>query len=204
MSAPPRIAIVGGGPSGSLLAILLARRGLVPTVIERSTPFVATTSGGRSINLALAARGLAALKRAGIDAEVKELMIAMRGRMLHEPGGTQRFLVYGQRATEEIYSVSRSALNALLYRIATERHHVPYRFGETCVGIDLADGMPIIQSADGSTRKLEADVVFATDGAGSQVRRALADAGEISATEDLLDHGYKELTIAANQDGGFS
>ena len=155
-------------------------------------------------NLALAARGLAALKRAGIDAEVKELMIAMRGRMLHEPGGTQRFLVYGQRATEEIYSVSRSALNALLYRIATERHHVPYRFGETCVGIDLADGMPIIQSADGSTRKLEADVVFATDGAGSQVRRALADAGEISATEDLLDHGYKELTIAANQDGGFS
>ena len=121
MSKAPRIAIVGGGPSGSLLAILLARRGLVPTVIERSPPFVATAGGGRSINLALAARGIAALKRAGIDAEVRELMIAMRGRMLHETNGKQRFLIYGQRAAEEIYSVSRSALNALLYHIAAER-----------------------------------------------------------------------------------
>jgi kynurenine 3-monooxygenase len=130
-------------------------------------------------------------------------MIAMRGRMLHESGGKQRFLAYGQRATEEIYSVSRAALNFLLYDIAANRYGVPYRFGETCVGVDLADGAPLIQAADGGTRRLDADVVFATDGAGSEVRRTLADAGEIAATEDLLDHGYKELTIAASQDGGF-
>ena len=56
-----RIAIIGGGPAGSLLAILLARRGLNPVVIERSPPFtVGKQSGGRSINLALAARGLTA------------------------------------------------------------------------------------------------------------------------------------------------
>ena len=46
--------------------------------------------------------------------------------------------------------------------------------------------------------------MFAADGAGSEVRRALVSAGAIEATEDLLDHGYKELTIPPAADGGFA
>ncbi len=65
-----------------------------------------------------------------------KLLIPMRGRMLHDAAGQQRFLPYGQRATEEIYSVSRAALNALLYELAARRHGVEYRFGEQCVGVD--------------------------------------------------------------------
>lgn len=199
-----RIAIIGGGPAGSLLAILLARRGLNPVVIERSPPFtVGNQSGGRSINLALAARGLTALRRVGIDADVAKLMIPMRGRMLHDASGRQRFLAYGQRATEAIYSISRAALNTLLYEIAAQRHGVEYLFGEQCVDVDVSDGTPIIASGE-SRRRLDADLVFAADGAGSEVRRALAEAGAITATEELLDHGYKELTIGTAHDGGFA
>jgi kynurenine 3-monooxygenase len=198
-----RVAIIGGGPAGSLIAILLARRGLVPVVIERSPPFDSDNQrGGRSINLALAARGLAALRRAGVEADVAPLMISMRGRMLHDVAGQQRFLAYGQRAREEIYSVSRAGLNTLLYKIAAERHGVEYRFEETCVDLGH-DGTPIIESR-GNRRRLEADIVFAADGAGSEVRRALAGSGAITAAEELLDHGYKELTIATADDGGFA
>ena len=71
-AANARIAIVGGGPAGSLLAILLAKRGFDPVVIERSARFAATSGGGRSINLALAARGIDALRRAGVDDQVRE------------------------------------------------------------------------------------------------------------------------------------
>jgi len=198
-----RIAIVGGGPAGSLLAILLARRGLNAVVIERSPPFKPDAQGGRSINLALAARGIAALRRAGIDADVAKLMIPMRGRMVHDLDGGQRFLAYGQRATEEIYSVSRAALNALLYELAARRHGVEYRFSEQCVGLD-PDGTPVVESASGERRRLDADIVLAADGAGSEVRRALVAAGAIKAREELLDHGYKELTLAAARDGGFA
>ncbi|HVS23885.1 MAG TPA: NAD(P)/FAD-dependent oxidoreductase [Gammaproteobacteria bacterium] len=206
MSTPAsgRIAIVGGGPCGSLLAILLARRGFEPVVIERNARFTGSgASGGRSINLALAARGIDALRRAGIDAYVRELMIPMRGRMIHDLDGRQRFLAYGQRADEEIYSVSRAALNALLHRLAGERHAVEYRFNTRCVDVDAATGDPIVESA-GARTTLGADVVFAADGAGSEVRRALAEQGAIEAHEELLDHGYKELTIPAGNDGGFA
>src|SRR6185436_21012477 len=191
-----RIAIVGGGPAGSLLAILLARRGLRPIVIERGAQFsYDAPRGGRTINLALAARGIAALRRAGIEGEVAKLLIPMRGRMVHDLGGAQRFLPYGQRATEEIYSVSRATLNTLLYELAAQRHGVEYRFDQQCVGVD-ADGAPLIDAGAGPKR-LEADVVLAADGAGSEVRRALVANGAITAREELLDHGYKELTLAA-------
>ncbi len=200
VAGQPRIAIIGGGPAGSLLAIFLARRGLTPVVFERGPRFsYAAPIGGRSINLALAARGIAALRRAGIEAEVAKLMIPMRGRMVHDLSGAQRFLPYGQRATEEIYSVSRATLNTLLYELAAQRDGVEYRFGEQCVGVD-ADGAPLIESQDGRRQRLEADIVLAADGAGSEVRRALAASGAITASEDLLDHGYKELTLAARGD----
>jgi kynurenine 3-monooxygenase len=202
-SSTKDIAIIGGGPAGSLLAILLARRGCSPVVIERSPRFSATAAGGRSINLALAARGIAALRRAGMDADVGPLLIPMRGRMVHDLEGRQRFLSYGQRPGEEINSVSRAALNTLLYRLAAERYGVEYRFEHRCVGFDAALGMPIVQSAVG-TAPLAAQVVFAADGAGSDVRRALSEAKLISATEDLLDHGYKELTIPPGADRGFA
>jgi kynurenine 3-monooxygenase len=198
-----RIAIIGGGPAGSLLAILLARRGLEPLVVERGAPFTsAPQRGGRSINLALAARGIAALRRAGLDADVAKLLIPMRGRMVHDLDASQRFLPYGQLADEQIYSVSRAALNELLYSLAARRHGVEYRFGEECVGVE-GDGTPLIETHDGRRRRLAADVVFAADGAGSEVRRALAARGAITASEELLDHGYKELTLAA-RDGEFA
>ena len=201
-AASQRIAIIGGGPAGSLLAVLLARRGLKPFVVERGPRFsYAAPRGGRSINLALAARGIAALRRAGIEAEVAKLLIPMRGRMVHDLGGEQRFLPYGQRAAEEIYSVSRATLNTLLYELATIQHGVEYRFGEQCVGVD-ADGTPLVDAGAGPKR-LAADIVLAADGAGSEVRRALAASGAITAREELLDHGYKELTLAA-RDGEFA
>ncbi len=181
-AAQQRIAIIGGGPAGSLLAILLARRGLKPVVIERGAPFSASPQrGGRSINLALAARGIAALRRVGIDADVRELLIPMRGRMLHDVAGNQRFLAYGQRATEEIYSVSRAALNALLHELAAERHGVEYRFGEQCVGVTARRHAADRRGSDGPTAALTADIVLRAQTAPAPqvrgARRAAARSG---------------------------
>jgi len=60
------IQIIGAGPAGSLLGILLARRGVEVHLYERrSDPHGVAAEAGRSINLALAARGIEPIGRTG-------------------------------------------------------------------------------------------------------------------------------------------
>ena len=56
--------------------------------------------------------------------------------MVHDPDGRAAVPAVRPARGEEIYSVSRAALNTLLYELAAERHGVEYRFGEHCVGVD--------------------------------------------------------------------
>jgi kynurenine 3-monooxygenase len=84
------ITLVGAGLAGSLLAIFLARRGYRVTLLERRPDprkTAATTSAGRSINLALANRGIAALEEVGVMESLRPSLIPMAGRMLHDEEG---------------------------------------------------------------------------------------------------------------------
>src|SRR5690606_22785422 len=63
--SPRSITIIGAGLAGALLATLLAQRGWKVDVFERrGDPRLHGYAGGRSINLALAERGLHALRQA--------------------------------------------------------------------------------------------------------------------------------------------
>jgi len=199
---PVPLVVVGGGLAGSLAAILLARRGLEPIVLERSASFAADAGAERrSINLALAARGLRALEHAGVRADVEPLLTPMSGRMLHEDG-RQRYLPYGQRSAEHIYAVGRAELNRRLLEIAQERCRIEYRLGHACIGLDPVSGTLSVEAPHGAY-ELAADFVLAADGAGSAVRKALQAAGAVRAAEDFLDHGYKELTFPPAPSGDF-
>lgn len=50
---------------------------------------------GRSINLALSARGIEALKMVGLDQIVIQAAIPMGGRMIHDMDGRETALPYG-------------------------------------------------------------------------------------------------------------
>jgi kynurenine 3-monooxygenase len=197
--ASQQVNIVGAGLAGSLLAILLARRGLLVTVYERrADPRKVGDDSGRSINLALAARGIRGLERAQVLERVTPLTIPMRGRMVHEHDGSAELQKYGVRAEEVIYSVSRAALNRVLIEAADEFPNVDLRFGQRSLG--LKAGGHEIELHDESTGRVytaPAAPGIATDGAGSPLRHALVARGLSRVREELLDHDYKELTIPA-------
>lgn len=194
--------IIGGGLAGSLAAIMLARHGFEPCVFERDPAHdSAAAPAGRTINLALAARGIAALEAAGIGREIEPLLLPMAGRIIHGLDSEIRRLPYGQRPDERIYSVSRAALNRMLYRVAVDHHAIDYRFDCECTHYDAATGTARFNTASGDFG-IRAPLLLAADGAGSTIRRSLAAAGLVGSDEVLLDHGYKELTFPPTAAGG--
>src|SRR5512138_226712 len=120
MSDKSKITLVGSGLTGPLLAVELLRRGFEVELYERRADMRRVhVSAGRSINLALSTRGIHALREAGLWKEVQDIIIPMRGRMMHSVAGELTFMPYGKDETEVINSISRAGLNIALLN-ATE------------------------------------------------------------------------------------
>jgi kynurenine 3-monooxygenase len=196
------ITVVGAGLAGTALSIMLARRGHRVRLYERQDDMRRVqVDAGRSINLALAARGIRALELAGVMERVKPELVPLPGRMLHDLTGALTFVPYGQRPDEVIYSVSRPGLNCILLD-AAEQAGVELVFEHQAVGSDFARHSVTFKNNDsGQTHEIPMHRIFATDGAGSVLRRAMVEQLGIDCTEDLLKHGYKELTLPPFPDG---
>ena len=189
------ISLIGGGLVGALLAQQLAGRGFAVDVYEkRPDPRLAGFTGGRSINLALAERGLQALRTAGLADDVLRRAVMMRGRMVHDRDGNSGLQRYGVDDSEVIWSVSRGALNMLLLD-AAEAAGVRFHFGQSLVGADF--GRQRIRLADeaGVQRERDAGMLIGADGAGSTLRAAMNAHAPLGERIESLGHGYKELEI---------
>lgn len=196
--------VVGAGPAGALMAIYLARSGHEVTVYE-ARPDIRRVAvpAGRSINLALATRGIVPLTEVGLIEQVDAITIPMRGRMIHAPGSDPVLQPYGTRAHEVIHSVSRRGLNAILLDAAEATGRVVIEFDSPVRAIDPEARTLAVVGPDGVERTVAFGTVFAADGAGSELRDAIVAANGGSAEVSRLDHGYKELQIPPAGGGGF-
>lgn len=198
-----RVDIVGAGPTGALLAILLQSRGMQVVLYEsRPDPRESSGESGRSINLALADRGIHALIGAGVFDDIRPAMLPMRGRLIHAPDGTTSLQPYGQDPKEVIHAISRHRLNQALLDIAVRRHGVQVHFEHRLEGADFDAGVAHLRDLR-RERVLSVPMqpLLLCDGAGSLMRRRMSALGFIDAVETDLEHGYKELSIPAGAAG---
>jgi kynurenine 3-monooxygenase len=197
MTAKPPVTVIGAGLVGALLATLLARCGFAVEVFERRPdPRVRGFLGGRSINLALAERGLNALRQAGLADDVLAQAVMMRGRMVHALDGATNLQRYGLDDSEVIRSVSRGGLNILLLN-AAERAGAQLHFDSALTSADFAQGVITLAGHDGAARAHQAGLLLGCDGAGSALRAAMSRAADLGERIEPLGHGYKELEIPA-------
>lgn len=199
------ITIIGAGLVGSLMSIFLGQRGYKVTVFEK-LPDIRKEKipAGRSINLALANRGIRPLQQVGIMDKVKKLLIPMKGRMLHDVEGNLQLQSYGQKPEEVIYSVSRAGLVSLLRDEAEATGNVTFNFKHKLESIDFEkDSATIHDQVNVQSFTHQFDIMLGTDGAGSKVRRLMEAHGIDAFSSELLEHNYKELTIPAGDNGSY-
>lgn len=188
--------IIGAGPVGALLALVLARRGFTVEVWERRPDLRLTgAAGGRSINLAVSTRGLHALQAVGLEDEVLTEAVPMRGRMMHAVDGALTFLRYGRNDAEGIHSMSRGGLNQRLLTAAEATGRVRLHFDHRLVDYDFASQVATFADEAGCESAVVAPTIFGADGSASALRTSMARLPGSVLGQEVLPYGYKELTI---------
>lgn len=194
--------IVGAGLGGSLMATLLGRAGHRVELLERRPdPRSGAVEAGRSINLAISARGLHALGEVGLRDEVLGLATPLHGRMIHPLSGPPVFQPYGIQG-QAIHSISRQSLNLTLLDAAQVTGNVRLRFQRRCTDVDTAAGYAVtVDSRSGGGAERHPGVIVGADGAYSAVRAHLERRERHDFSQAYLGHGYKELYIPPGPEG---
>lgn len=200
------ITIVGAGMAGALLAILLARRGFEVDLFEQHAD---PDSGERPVslasNLALGERARHALRSCGLLEQVNALSTTMRGRMIHDRSGKLTLQPYGYHSYENLFSVRRESLQQCLLNEALADTRIRIHFERRLEDIDWekreALFTDVSRGGTGARLRHRFEVLIGADGPASRVRRSMQQECDLGASEELLDAGYKFLSIPPSDQG---
>jgi kynurenine 3-monooxygenase len=200
MQTPQKIAVVGSGLVGTLLAIYLKKKGHTVHVFDRSPDIRTVEFSGRSINLVMSNRGWKTLRDIGLEDEIKKIGIPVDKRGIHLQDGTYTTQFYGKEG-EAIYSLSRGILNRRMIDLAEEAG-VEFFFNHKIWDVTLSTAtLHIGESERGEWTDLNYDKVFGADGAFSRIRHRMQRQSMFDYSQEFMKIGYKELHIPANPDG---
>lgn len=193
------VVIIGAGLVGTLMAMLLAQRGVRQvTILERQPEQLGEGAGnGRSFNLTVSKRGEAALAQAGILETVLDKTLPITGRMCHMPGEADRRFLYGDRKKHVLHGVRRSDMNTVLLSEAKKHDNIDIRFNVDVLSLCKNTGQ--IEARDASSQEPlvlpDADFIIGADGAFSTVRKCLLDGERFDYSQEFLRWGYREVKI---------
>ena len=200
MQTPQKIAVVGSGLVGTLLAIYLKKLGHTVHVYDRSPDIRNVEFSGRSINLVMSNRGWKTLEDIGLDEEIRSIGIPVDKRGIHLQDGSYVTQNYGKEG-EAIFSLSRGILNRKMIDLA-EKSGIEFFFNQKIWDVTLATAtLHVGETERGEWTEIKFDKVFGADGAFSRIRHKMQRQSMFNYSQEFMKIGYKELHIPANPDG---
>ncbi|WP_395045341.1 FAD-dependent oxidoreductase [Flavobacterium sp.] len=200
MQTSQKIAVVGSGLVGTLLAIYLKKLGHTVHVYDRSEDIRKVEFSGRSINLVMSDRGWKTLEDIGLEDEIRKIGIPVDKRAIHTQDDKLNYQYYGKEG-EAIFSLSRGVLNRRMIDLA-EDAGVQFFFEHKIWDVTLATAtLHIGETERGEWQELKYDKVFGADGAFSRIRHRMQRQSMFDYSQEFMKLGYKELHIPANADG---
>jgi menaquinone-9 beta-reductase len=133
----PDVLIIGGGPAGSIAALVLARAGVRVTILDRAT-FPRDKLCGDSVNPG----AMALLARHGVAAEVEARGLPVAGMLVTGPGGATVRAVYPGLVSGR--SIVRREFDLLLLGAATGAG------AQVELGVRVAS--PLVEGSNGTRR----------------------------------------------------
>ncbi|ANB11977.1 kynurenine 3-monooxygenase [Sugiyamaella lignohabitans] len=216
------VGIVGAGLVGCLAALAFANEGFKVELFESRPdlrdPDQQVLSQLRSINLAVSARGITALR--SVDEEMADRvlkdLVPMHGRMVHDLNGKQICQKYGLYG-ECINSINRSLLNRSLLDELDKLDNVKVTFNHKLIRLDNlkrsssdnlenAANSEVVRGHFVGTKTNESltvenvNVWIGADGSYSQVRSQIQRALQMNFSQEYIDHYYLELRIPAKNE----
>eukprot|EP00347_Sterkiella_histriomuscorum_P012106 403369875 len=197
-----KICIIGAGPVGYLLSILLTQRGYKIDIFEkRSDPLLTEQfSEGRSTNFLFGKRSMEALSRAGIKDEIMKYAYRIE-KIKFVLDNLDSYTTYfgGKTVQDRSFSINRQIVQKVLaQRTRDFPDSINIHYNSKVTNVDIEKGSIDVQFQDGQTQTLDYyDQIFAADGTFSVVKNAFLQIPGFSYSNQYSGYGYCELQIPA-------
>ncbi|CDW72681.1 kynurenine 3-monooxygenase [Stylonychia lemnae] len=195
-------AVIGAGPVGYVLSILLALKGYNVELFEkRSNPLTTLQSDEwRSTNFLLLCRAFPAFRKVGVLDEVLKYSAKVDKLKIVLSDLDEFELNYRGKGPEDVaFSLNRKELQKVLAkRIQKFQDKIKIQYNATILNVQIEKSSFDVKHQDGNVEiKSGYDMIFGTDGIHSAVQQAFQQLAGFSFQREYNGYGYTELQIPA-------